>query len=160
MLLVLPERDSLAVQSDVWVDKMRTAGWDGPVRFGDGREGDWDGHGRGRGEDDEGEASSATAPGSKERRPWNGGLEVWHAPGCRHGWTQFPTVALGQHERRERDLIFARALDFVREKWRREVEVEVLGNRSQVLTPLEIPANDEDDVEEEGLAESSRARGS
>lgn len=125
IFLVLPEKDSLAVQSDVWVDKMNSGGWNGPVRFGDGREGDWDGHGSG---------SSLT------ERHQNGGLEVWHAPKCRHGWTQFPTPALGNHEKRERDLVFARTLDFVKESWRRCLPVERLGNRSQELMPLRIPS--------------------
>jgi hypothetical protein len=116
LFLVLPEKDSLAVQSDVWVDKMNTSGWHGPVRFGDGRENEWDGHKGGR--------PTPGFPTGDQRR--NGGLEVWHAPGCRHGWTQFPTPALGAHERKERDLVCARALDFVKEAWKKELPVEKL----------------------------------
>lgn len=112
IFLVLPEKDSLAVQSDVWVDKMNNTDWNGPVRFGDGRDGDWDGHGGGQ-------AGSSKPPSAK-----NGGLEVWHAPGCRHGWTQFPDSFVPQHEREEREAVFARTLDFVRENWRKELDVE------------------------------------
>jgi predicted esterase len=124
IFLVLPEKDSLAVQSDVWVDKMNTSGWSGPVRFGDGREGDWNGHEGG--------------PVLTESHD-NGGLEVWHAPKCRHGWTQFPAPALGAHEKKERDLAFARTLDFVKESWKRSLPVEQLGSQSQVLRRLSIP---------------------
>ncbi|KAF2192677.1 alpha/beta-hydrolase [Zopfia rhizophila CBS 207.26] len=124
IFLVLPEKDTLAVQSDVWVDKMNSSGWNGPVRFGDGRAGDWNEH----------EGGPSQAQGHE-----NGGLEVWHAPGCRHGWTQFPETVLGKHEKRERDLVFARALNFVKEGWRREVTVERLGTRNQEMRPLEIP---------------------
>ena len=103
IFLVLPERDSLAVQSQVWVGKMREAGWSGPVRKGDGDEkGDVGGETEGKGE-------------GEGRR--NGGLEVWHAPGCRHGWTQFPESWLGKHEKAERRNVFARTVDFVREGW-------------------------------------------
>ncbi|KAF2254651.1 alpha/beta-hydrolase [Trematosphaeria pertusa] len=125
IFLVLPERDSLAVQSDVWVDQMNSAGWNGPVRFGDGRPGDYDGRDGG--------------PELTEGHQ-NGGLEVWHAPGCRHGWTQFPETILGTHEKKERQLVFARTLDFVKENWRKRLPPEPLGNRSQELRPLEIPA--------------------
>ena len=121
IFLVLPEKDTLAIQSDVWVDKMNTGGWTGPVRFGDGREGDWDGR-NGR--------TSPRGGGS------NGGLEVWHAPLCRHGWTQFPTPALRAHERHERDLVFARTLDFVKEAWGKSLPVEQLGNEDQELRQI------------------------
>ncbi|USP82409.1 lipase 2 protein [Curvularia clavata] len=138
ILLVLPEKDTLAVQSDVWVEKMRQSDWNGPVRFGDGRDGDWDGHGDGG---VVGQAGSSTTPSAK-----NGGLEVWHAPGCRHGWTQFPDRFVPQHEREERELVFARTLDFVREKWRMELKVEA-GNQTawraeeeQEVRPLVIPS--------------------
>ncbi|KAF2691996.1 alpha/beta-hydrolase [Lentithecium fluviatile CBS 122367] len=124
IFLVLPEKDSLAVQSDMWVDKMNSAGWNGPVRFGDKRPNDWDGHQGGL---------SRTA--SRE----NGGLEVWHAPGCRHGWTQFPESFVGKHETQERILVFARTLDFVKENWRKKLPTERLGNQIQELRPLEIP---------------------
>ncbi|KAF2273729.1 alpha/beta-hydrolase [Westerdykella ornata] len=154
ILLVLPEKDSLAVQSDVWVDKMRRAGWDGPVRFGDGREGDWDGRGYGYGYGP-GDRPTDPSQSTDEQKPENGGLEVWHGPKCRHGWTQFPTIALGKHERMERDLVFTRALEFVREKWRKVVAVEELGNTSQELRLLKIPT----DVDE-GVAESSGSRAS
>ncbi|KAF2741488.1 alpha/beta-hydrolase [Polyplosphaeria fusca] len=129
IFLVLPENDSLAVQSDVWVDKMNSSGWNGPVRFGDGRAGDWDGHGSGN--------SSADLANDEIE---NGGLEVWHAPGCRHGWTQFPETVLGKHEKGERDLVFARTLDFVKESWKKELPVEQLGSQSQEMRPLKIPA--------------------
>ncbi|KAF2856763.1 DEAD-domain-containing protein [Plenodomus tracheiphilus IPT5] len=131
ILLVLPEKDTLAVQSDVWVDSMNQHDWNGPVRFGDGREGDWDGlHG--------GSAGSARTQ-SRD----NGGLEVWHAPKCRHGWTQFPDTFVPQHERSERELVFARTLDFVKENWRKELAVSKkgMGNRSPDLRPLRIPSN-------------------
>jgi acetyl esterase/lipase len=126
IFLVLSEKDSLAVQSDIWVDKMNTKGWNGPVRFGDGREGDWDGK---------------TGSGQLGKCEDNGGLEVWHAPDCRHGWTQFPTPALGPHERKERDLVFARALDFVKEAWNKTLPVEEKGNKVQELRPLQIPSD-------------------
>jgi ATP-dependent RNA helicase DDX3X len=110
ILLVLPENDSLAVQSDVWVDKMNNSNWNGPVRFGDGRNGDWDGqHG--------GSAGSSNMPSTQ-----NGGLEVWHAPKCRHGWTQFPDPFVPTHERKERDKVFARTLDFVKNNWKKELK--------------------------------------
>lgn len=125
IFLVLPEKDSLAVQSDVWVDKMNTSGWEGPVRFGDGREEDWDGR--------------QDFPGPSVSDVQNGGLEVWHAPGCRHGWTQFPEAVLGKHEKKERDLVFARTLDFVKETWKKEFPVQNLGNLSQEFRPLIIP---------------------
>jgi hypothetical protein len=72
----------------------------------------------------------------------NGGLEVWHAPGCRHGWTQFPDIAVGKHERKERQLVFERTLQFVKESWRRELPVpdRELGNNNQELPPLQIPS--------------------
>ena len=105
LFLVLPARDSLAVQSQVWVGKMREAGWGGPVRKADG-DGD-EGGGTDREREGEGEGEG--------RR--NGGLEVWHAPGCRHGWTQFPESWLGKHEKAERRKVFARTVDFVREEW-------------------------------------------
>lgn len=105
IFLVLPECDSLAVQSQVWVGKMREAGWGGPVRKAD-RDGDGDEKGE---TDGEGE-------GEGEGRR-NDGLEVWHAPGCRHGWTQFPESWLGKHEKVERRKVFARTVDFVREGW-------------------------------------------
>ncbi|KAF2110170.1 Alpha/Beta hydrolase protein [Lophiotrema nucula] len=124
IFLVLPENDTLAVQSDIWVEKMSTAGWNGPVRFGDGRAGDWDGHEGGP--DTEGHT--------------NGGMEVWHAPDCRHGWTQFPDSFLGKHEKEERDLVFARTLDFVKENWRKTLPVPRLGNNIRELRPLEIPS--------------------
>ncbi|ORY11503.1 Alpha/Beta hydrolase protein [Clohesyomyces aquaticus] len=132
IFLVLPEKDSLAVQSDIWVDKMNSSGWNGPVRFGDGRAGDWDGR-DGRPQTTEGTNSG------------NGGLEVWHAPGCRHGWTQFPIM--GEHEKSERDAVFKRVLGFVKESWKREL----LGKETQMgngnggdgppveIPPLEIP---------------------
>jgi ATP-dependent RNA helicase DDX3X len=130
ILLVLPEKDTLAVQSDVWVDKMNTGRWNGFVHFGDGREGDWDGH--------QGGSAGSPVPQSSE----NGGLEVWHAPGCRHGWTQFPNTFVPKHERKERDLIFTRTLDFVKEKWKQELPIpaERLGNQVQELRPLTIPS--------------------
>lgn len=110
ILLVLPEKDTLAVQSDVWVDTMNQNDWNGPVRFGDGRQGDWDGHTGGT-------AGSDNIP-SKE----NGGMEVWHAPGCRHGWTQFPDLVVCGHERSEREKVFARTLDFVKANWKKGLE--------------------------------------
>jgi ATP-dependent RNA helicase DDX3X len=130
ILLVLPEKDTLAVQSDVWVDQMNTGGWNGFVRFGDNREGDWDGH--------QGGSAGSSVPQSKE----NGGLEVWHAPGCRHGWTQFPDTFVPKHERKERELVFARTLDFVKENWKKELQLssERTGNQIQELRPLRIPS--------------------
>jgi ATP-dependent RNA helicase DDX3X len=130
IFLVLPEKDTLAVQSDVWVDEMNTGGWNGFVRFGDGREGDWDGH--------EGGSAGSAVPQSL----YNGGLEVWHAPKCRHGWTQFPDKFVSKHERRERELVFARTLDFVKENWKKELPIsaERQGNKIQGLTPLRIPS--------------------
>lgn len=132
ILLVLPEKDTLAVQSDVWVDTMNEHDWNGPVHFGDGREGDWDGH-------HGGSAGSSNVP-SRE----NGGLEVWHAPNCRHGWTQFPDTFVPKHERRERELVFARTLDFVKDNWQKEVAVpkqqQRHGERIQELRPLRIPS--------------------
>lgn len=129
ILLVLPEKDTLAVQSDVWVDKMNDHDWNGPVRFGDGRDGDWNGH-------DGGSAGSSNTP-SKE----NGGLEVWHAPKCRHGWTQFPDTFVPKHERAERELVFARTLNFVKDNWRKELPIAAkrTGNNIQELRPLSIP---------------------
>jgi len=129
IFLVLPEKDTLAVQSDVWVDKMNNNDWNGPVRFGDGREGDWDGH------------SGGQAGSSKPPSTQNGGLEVWHAPGCRHGWTQFPDTFVPQHERRERELVFARTLDFVKDNWKKELDVprRQMGNQIQELRPLHMP---------------------
>ncbi|CAO2657634.1 Nn.00g037600.m01.CDS01 [Neocucurbitaria sp. VM-36] len=130
IFLVLPEKDTLAVQSDVWVDKMNEHDWNGPVHFGDGREGDWDGH-------HGGSAGSSRVP-SRE----NGGLEVWHAPNCRHGWTQFPDTVVPKHERRERELVFARTLDFVKQNWQKELAVPTQrqGDRIQELRPLHIPS--------------------
>ena len=127
ILLVLPEKDTLAVQSDVWVDKMNCSGWHGPVRFGDGRQGDWDGIDGGQ---------------PYPKVDTNGGLEVWHAPDCRHGWTQFPDIAVGKHERKERQLVFERTLRFVKDAWRKELPIseEKLGNNSQELRPLSIPS--------------------
>lgn len=127
ILLVLPEKDTLAVQSDVWVDTMNEHDWNGPVRFGDGREGDWDGH-------EGGTAGSSRTPSKN-----NGGLEVWHAPNCRHGWTQFPDTFVPKHERSERELVFARTLDFVKDNWRKELPVPARGNKIQELRPLAIP---------------------
>ena len=124
MFLVLPEKDSLAVQSDVWVDRLNSSGWNGPVRFGDGRDNDWDGHSSGP---------------TYAKSPTNGGLEVWHAPGSRHGWTQFPTAWLGKHEKLERKKVFARTLDFVRENWAKCLPTAELGNMEQELRPLQIP---------------------
>ncbi|KAH7402576.1 hypothetical protein BKA66DRAFT_404420 [Pyrenochaeta sp. MPI-SDFR-AT-0127] len=131
IFLVLPEKDTLAVQSDVWVDKMNGKDWNGPVRFGDGREGDWDGH-------HGGSAGSSNVPSSA-----NGGLEIWHAPNCRHGWTQFPDTFVPKHERRERELVFARTLDFVRENWKKELPTssQRQGNRIQEMKPLRIPSH-------------------
>lgn len=125
IFLVLPENDTLAVQSDVWVDKMNCSGWHGHVRFGDGRDGDWDGV-----------QGGAPYPHVAS----NGGLEVWHAPGCRHGWTQFPDIAVGKHERKERQLVFERTLEFVKEAWRRELPVreDRLGTRNHELNPVRI----------------------
>ncbi|KAI8938068.1 hypothetical protein NX059_005739 [Plenodomus lindquistii] len=131
MLLVLPEKDSLAVQSDVWVDVMNQNDWNGPVRFGDGREGDWDGeHG-------------GSAGSSKLQSRNNGGLEVWHAPNCRHGWTQFPDPFVPQHERSERELVFARTLKFVKENWKKELHVPErgMGHRDHDLRPVRVPSN-------------------
>jgi hypothetical protein len=130
IFLVLPEKDTLAVQSDVWVDKMNTSGWNGFVRFGDDREGDWDGY--------HGGSAGSSVPQSSD----NGGLEVWHAPGCRHGWTQFPDTFVPKHERKERDLLFARTLNFVKENWKKELHVpaERLGNKIEELRPLRIPS--------------------
>ncbi|KAF2643148.1 alpha/beta-hydrolase [Massarina eburnea CBS 473.64] len=124
IFLVLPENDTLAVQSDVWVDQMNTSGWSGPARFGDGRENDWNG--------------SEGGPSFTGNRA-NGGLELWHAPECPHGWTQFPETWLGKHTKKERLLVFERTLSFVKEKWKMKVPVERLGNNIQELTPLEIP---------------------
>ena len=130
ILLVLPEKDTLAVQSDVWVDKMNQGGWNGFVRFGDGREGDWDGH--------TGGSAGSSVPQSKD----NGGLEVWHAPKCRHGWTQFPDTFVPKHERKERELVFARTLDFVKENWNKKLDVarEKQGNMDPVGHPLRMPS--------------------
>lgn len=130
ILLVLPEKDTLAVQSDVWVDKMNSSGWNGFVRFGDNREGDWDGHNGG--------TAGSSTPQSKD----NGGLEVWHAPGCRHGWTQFPDSFVPKHERKEREVVFARTLDFVKENWKKELPIpaERQGNMIQELRPLRMPS--------------------
>ncbi|KAF2131992.1 hypothetical protein P153DRAFT_285485 [Dothidotthia symphoricarpi CBS 119687] len=119
IFLVLPESDSLAVQSDVWVDKMNIGGWHGPVRFGDQREADWDGHTGGQ-----------PYPVNDQ----NGGLEVWHAPLCQHGWTQFPDTFVGKHERKERQLVFARTLEFVKEKWNKDL---ALPNGQQSKNPKE-----------------------
>lgn len=124
ILLVLPEKDSLAVQSDVWVDKMNSSGWNGPTRFGDGRPDDWTGYRAG--------------PSWTEDRG-NGGLEVWHAPGCSHGWTQFPELWLSKHDKEERNLVFERTLDFVKENWRKTLSVELHRNRSPEFIPLEVP---------------------
>ncbi|KAF1913731.1 Alpha/Beta hydrolase protein [Ampelomyces quisqualis] len=126
MLLVLPEKDTLAVQSDVWVDKMNTGGWNGFVRFGDEREGDWDGR--------DGGSAGSPIPQSSD----NGGLEVWHAPGCRHGWTQFPDTFVSKHERRERELVFARTVDFVKENWKKKLHVP--GNKAPEVMPLRMPS--------------------
>lgn len=125
IFLVLPEKDSLAVQSDVWVDKMNSSGWNGKVRFGDGRPSDWNGH--------EGGLSLAD-------NDTNGGLEVWNAPVCRHGWTQFPEAILGKHEKLERKLVFARTLNFVKESWSKQLPVQIIGNTSQELGQLRIPS--------------------
>ncbi|KAF1958593.1 alpha/beta-hydrolase [Byssothecium circinans] len=124
IFLVLPENDSLAVQSDVWVDQMNTSGWNGPVRFGDGRENDWNG--------------ASGGPSMTQSRS-NGGLEVWHAPECPHGWTQFPEPWLRKHAKKERLLVFDRTLEFVKEKWKMELPVERSGNNNPELRPLEIP---------------------
>jgi ATP-dependent RNA helicase DDX3X len=69
-------------------------------------------------------------------------LEVWHAPGCRHGWTQFPDSFVPKHERRERELVFARTLDFVRENWKKELQIPERGrgNMDQELRPLRMPS--------------------
>jgi hypothetical protein len=123
ILLVLPEKDTLAVQSDVWVDKMNTSGWKGPVRFGDGRANDWDGR----------EGNVPVPSGT------NGGMEVWHAPKCRHGWTQFPVAILGKHEKEERRKVFERTLAFVKANWKKTLPTEAVGNMSQELRPLVIP---------------------
>ena len=116
----------MAVQSDFWVDKMNSSGWSGPVRFGDGREGDWDGH-KGR------------LDGMESRE--NGGMEVWHAPGCTHGWTQFPSPFLGRHGKAERDLVFARTLEFVKEAWGNTLPVQRLGSRSDMSRPIRISSH-------------------
>jgi hypothetical protein len=108
IFLVLSEYDTLAVQSDVWVNKMNEAGWTGPVRFGDARDLDQREH---------------VEHVSRVRQTGNGGLEVWHAPGCRHGWTQFPERILKKHEKEERKKVFARTLEFVKENWRCKLEV-------------------------------------
>ena len=128
ILLVLPEKDTLAVQSDIWVDKMNSSDWHGHVRFGDGRENDWNGVEGGQ-------------PYPKVDS--NGGLEVWHAPGCRHGWTQFPDIAVGKHERKERQLVFQRTLQFVKDAWRRELRIpeRQLGENKQELRPVRIPSH-------------------
>lgn len=123
ILLVLPEKDTLAVQSDVWVDKMNSSGWNGPVRFGDGRNNDWNGR--------EGNAPKPSRT--------NGGMEVWHAPECRHGWTQFPVTFLGKHEREERKKVFKRTVNFVKSNWKKELPTDEVANTSQELRPLEIP---------------------
>jgi ATP-dependent RNA helicase DDX3X len=128
ILLVLPEKDTLAVQSDVWVDVMNSNDWNGPVRFGDGREGDWTGHSGGS-------AGSTNVPSTL-----NGGLEVWHAPNCRHGWTQFPDTFVPKHERSERELVFARTLDFVKENWRKELRVHEEETQMHETVPLDIPS--------------------
>jgi hypothetical protein len=64
---------------------------------------------------------------------------VWHAPECRHGWTQFPEPFVGKHETEERIKVFARTLDFVKENWRKTLPIERLGNKIQDIPPLEIP---------------------
>ncbi|EUC38875.1 hypothetical protein COCCADRAFT_32227 [Bipolaris zeicola 26-R-13] len=122
IFLVLPEKDSLAVQSDVWVDKLNSSNWTGPVRFGDGRAGDWDGTTGGDDDDDDGEGQESSSNACSNAK--NGGLEIWHAPGCRHGWTQFPNSFVPEHEAREREAVFARTVRFVREKWERELVLE------------------------------------
>jgi ATP-dependent RNA helicase DDX3X len=127
ILLVLPEKDTLAVQSDVWVDVLNSNDWNGPVRFGDGRDGDWDGYVGGS-------AGSTNVPSTS-----NGGLEVWHAPKCRHGWTQFPDTFVPKHERSERELVFARTLDFVKDNWRKELRVQEERQMHESV-PLEIPS--------------------
>ncbi|KAF2000763.1 alpha/beta-hydrolase [Amniculicola lignicola CBS 123094] len=126
IFLALPEKDTLAVQSDVWVDEMNESGWNGPVRFGDGRPNDWNGYFGGS---------------LYHKNPENGGLEVWHAPECQHGWTQFPEIVLGKHAKNERDLVFKRTLKFVKEAWGRELPVSVnnMGNMRQDMPPLTIP---------------------
>lgn len=122
IFLVLPEKDTLAVQSDVWVDKMNCSGWHGHVRFGDGRQGDWDGIDGGQ---------------PYPKTDTNGGLEVWHAPECRHGWTQFPDIAVGKHERKERDLVFQRTLKFVKDAWMAELPVRA-ESQAQLGNNLEL----------------------
>ncbi|KAJ4286047.1 hypothetical protein N0V90_013394 [Kalmusia sp. IMI 367209] len=109
IFLVLPEKDTLAVQSDAWVDQMNLSGWHGPVRFGDGRPNDWNGY----------DGGLPLTPSET-----NGGLEVWHAPKCRHGWTQFPVTWLGKHEKQERTLVFKRTLDFVKQNWAKTLPTE------------------------------------
>ncbi|KAL5118386.1 hypothetical protein ACEQ8H_003735 [Pleosporales sp. CAS-2024a] len=123
-------RDTLAVQSDVWVDKMNSGGWNGFVRFGDGREGDWDGH--------TGGSAGSLVPQSDD----NGGLEIWHAPGCRHGWTQFPDAIVGKHERSEREVVFGRTVDFVKQNWKKKLRVggDGQGNRGQAVQHLRMPS--------------------
>lgn len=133
LFLVLPEKDSLAVQSDNWVDKMNSSGWNGPARFGDGRANDWNGQ---QPQGGEGGVATGVKPPPRE----NGGLEIWHAPGCTHGWTQFPEPFLGKHQKKERLLVFGRMLDFVRENWTRELPTEKLGGAVQEMRPLAMPA--------------------
>jgi ATP-dependent RNA helicase DDX3X len=123
ILLVLPEKDTLAVQSDVWVDTMNNGGWNGFVRFGDGREGDWDGH--------TGGSAGSSVPQSSE----NGGLEVWHAPNCKHGWTQFPDTFVQKHERKERELVFARTVDFCKENWKKRLPISAERHDNTVQVP-------------------------
>ncbi|KAF2021935.1 alpha/beta-hydrolase [Aaosphaeria arxii CBS 175.79] len=147
IFLVLPEKDTLAVQSDIWVDWMNGRGWKGPVRFGDGREGDWDGHFKAKPSPNGSASGSTTVTESDEQSKLsnqdpekeNGGLEIWHAPNCRHGWTQFPVQILGKHEKKERELVFDRTLDFVKANWKKSIPVKERGNRIQILRKLSIP---------------------
>ncbi|KAF4551788.1 Alpha/beta hydrolase fold-containing protein 8 [Elsinoe fawcettii] len=70
LFLVLPEMDTLATQSEEWVEKVRREG-KGDV------------------------------------------LQVRRCPGMRHGWTQFPDIALSKGERREKVETFIEALRFL-----------------------------------------------
>lgn len=74
VLLILPEYDTLAAQSEQWLEKVKEAGDEARV-------------------------------------------EVMRCPGMTHGWTQFPESWINKEQKKEKDRVFRRVVDFLRETW-------------------------------------------
>ena len=112
MMLILPERDSLAGQSEVWVQKVQDH-----VRVGRREEGH---------EDERWDDQGTQAEGQRDeisiRQPQTEAMLIVRLyAGMVHGWTQFPDAWLGEDARRVKRECFEEAVRFMSGWWGHKV---------------------------------------